>query len=181
MPFIPTKSDACTSTSWPRATFFRLSHARAKSEFLTLSNWDQPAKGDNPGRKHWSSRIVGGWAWGWQPHTGKKKCHEIGRSKSRPDYPTTEECGDGWRRLAEAPEEGQGPHRAVEPMMMMMMIADTAVWIICRMAVSVGVLATFYIYIWEALGSNLGRDTSHPDWGFWWPSIIPRRKCLVSN
>jgi hypothetical protein len=24
-------------------------------------------------------------------------------------------------RLAEAPEEGQGPHRAVEPMMMMMM------------------------------------------------------------
>jgi hypothetical protein len=27
---------------------------------------------------------------------------------------------NGWRRLAEAPEEGQGPHRAVEPMMMMM-------------------------------------------------------------
>jgi hypothetical protein len=35
-----------------------------KSEFLTLSNWDQPAKGDNPDRKHWSSRIAGGWAWG---------------------------------------------------------------------------------------------------------------------
>jgi hypothetical protein len=30
--------------------------------------------------------------------------------------------GDGWRRLAEAPEEAQGPHRAVEPMMMMMMM-----------------------------------------------------------
>jgi hypothetical protein len=31
---------------------FTASHARAKSEFLTLSNWDQPAKGDNPDRKH---------------------------------------------------------------------------------------------------------------------------------
>jgi hypothetical protein len=29
--------------------FLRLSHARAKSEFLTLPKWDQPAKGDNPG------------------------------------------------------------------------------------------------------------------------------------
>jgi hypothetical protein len=43
-----------------RAIFLRLSHARAKSEFLTLPNWDQPAKGDNTGRKHWSSRIAGG-------------------------------------------------------------------------------------------------------------------------
>jgi hypothetical protein len=46
--------------SW--VTFLQLSRARAKSEFLTLSNWDQPAKGDNPDRKHWSSRIAGGWA-----------------------------------------------------------------------------------------------------------------------
>jgi hypothetical protein len=52
MSFIPTKSDACTSTLWPRATFLRLSHARAKSDFLTLSNWSQPAKGEHPDRKH---------------------------------------------------------------------------------------------------------------------------------
>jgi hypothetical protein len=48
--------------SW--ATFLRLSHARAKSKFLTLSNWNQPATGDNPDIKHWSSRMAGGWAWG---------------------------------------------------------------------------------------------------------------------
>jgi hypothetical protein len=56
--------------SW--ATFLRLSHAKAKHEFLTLSNWDQPAKGNNPDRKHWSSRIAGGWAWGEQPHPIKQ-------------------------------------------------------------------------------------------------------------
>jgi hypothetical protein len=56
--------------SW--ATFLRLSYARAKSEFLTLPNWDQPAKGDYPDRKHWPSRIVGGWAWSLQPHPGRK-------------------------------------------------------------------------------------------------------------
>jgi hypothetical protein len=56
--------------SW--ATFLRLSHARATSKFLTLSNWDQPAKGDNPDRKYWSSRIAGGWAWGKQPHPVKQ-------------------------------------------------------------------------------------------------------------
>jgi hypothetical protein len=43
--------------SW--ATLLWLSHARAKSECLTLPNWDQPAKGDSPDRKHWSSSIAG--------------------------------------------------------------------------------------------------------------------------
>jgi hypothetical protein len=89
--------------SW--ATFLRLSHARAESEFLTRPDWDQPAKGGNPDRKHWSSRIARGWAWGWQLHP-RKKCHENWRSNSRL-----------W--LAEASEEGQGPHKTVEPMMMM--------------------------------------------------------------
>jgi hypothetical protein len=56
--------------SW--ATFLRLSHAKAKCEFLTLSNWDQPAKRDNPDRKHWSSRIAGGWAWVKEPHPVKQ-------------------------------------------------------------------------------------------------------------
>jgi hypothetical protein len=96
MPSIPTKSDACTSTSWPRATFLRLSHARAKSEFLTLSNWDQPAKRDNPDRKHWSSRITGGWAWGWQPHPGKKS---HGRTNLRRKWRWIEKTGgSSWRR-----------------------------------------------------------------------------------
>jgi hypothetical protein len=47
-------------------------------------------------------------SWGWQLHPGKKS-HENWRSNSRPG-------------LAEASEEGQGPHRTVEPMMMMMNI-----------------------------------------------------------
>jgi hypothetical protein len=46
--------------SW--ATFLRLSYARAKSEFLTLSNWDQPAKGDNPDRK--TLVLQNGWGLG---------------------------------------------------------------------------------------------------------------------
>jgi hypothetical protein len=29
-----------------------------------MNNWEKPAKGDNPDRKQWSSRIAGGWAWG---------------------------------------------------------------------------------------------------------------------
>jgi hypothetical protein len=33
-----------------------------------------------------------------------------------------EECGYEWRTLAEASEESQGPRRAVESMMMMMMM-----------------------------------------------------------
>jgi hypothetical protein len=37
-----------------------------------------------------------------------------------------EECGDEYIRLAEAPEESQGPHRAVEPMMMMMMMMEVS-------------------------------------------------------
>jgi hypothetical protein len=36
MPFIPTKSVACMSTSWLLATFIWLSHTRAKSEILML-------------------------------------------------------------------------------------------------------------------------------------------------
>jgi hypothetical protein len=32
-----------------------------------------------------------------------------------------EECGIKWGRMADNSEEGQGPQRAVEPMMMMMM------------------------------------------------------------
>jgi hypothetical protein len=33
-----------------------------------------------------------------------------------------EECGIKWGRMADNSEEGQGPQRAVAPMMMMMMI-----------------------------------------------------------
>jgi hypothetical protein len=93
MSFMPTKSDA---------SFLRLSHARAKSEFLTLPNWDQPAKGDN---KHWSSRTARGWASGWQPQPEKK-------------VTKTEATAGLTRRLGETSEEGQGPYRTVEPMMM---------------------------------------------------------------
>jgi hypothetical protein len=41
-----------------------------------------------------------------------------------PESEDLEECGYGYRRLAETPEEGQGPHWHVKPMMMMMMIAS---------------------------------------------------------
>jgi hypothetical protein len=64
--------------------------------------------GDNTDRKYRPSRIAGGWAWGWQRHPGKDSCHEIWRSNSRILQPE------------EASEEGQGPRRAVEPMIMMM-------------------------------------------------------------
>jgi hypothetical protein len=43
----------------PGQRFFYGSHALAKREFLTLPNWDQPAKEDNPDdRKYWSSKIA---------------------------------------------------------------------------------------------------------------------------
>jgi hypothetical protein len=48
---------------------------------------------------------AGGWAWGWQPDPGKDSCHEIWRSNSQ------------ILQLVEASEEGKGPRRAVEPMM----------------------------------------------------------------
>ena len=47
--------------SW--ATFILLSHVRAKSEFLTLQNWDWSAKGDNPDRK--SSVLQDSWGCAW--------------------------------------------------------------------------------------------------------------------
>lgn len=62
----------------PWVMFSRLSHARAKSEFLTLPDWQQPAT-----RKYWPSRIAGGCAWGWQLHPGEKKGNKIWRSKTR--------------------------------------------------------------------------------------------------
>jgi hypothetical protein len=56
--FLPSPVHACPCRgSW--ATFVRLNHAWAKSEFPTLENWDLSAKGDNPNRKHGSSRIAG--------------------------------------------------------------------------------------------------------------------------
>jgi hypothetical protein len=67
--------------SW--ATFMWLNIARAKSEILTLQNWDKSAKEDNPDRKHLPSRTAGGLAWGWQPHPGKDSCHESWRIDSR--------------------------------------------------------------------------------------------------
>jgi hypothetical protein len=72
MPLISTKFDACMSSSWLLGNIQWLVHARAQSEFLTLQNWSQSAKGDSPDGKHQSSGIFGGWAWGWWPHTGKE-------------------------------------------------------------------------------------------------------------
>jgi hypothetical protein len=40
-------------------------------------------------------------------------------------YKELEECGIKWGRMALNPEEGQGPQRAVAPMMMMMMMMLT--------------------------------------------------------
>jgi hypothetical protein len=113
MPFIPTKSVACMSTTWLLGNVYTAKSCKGKKrdpDALTLGL----AKGDNPDRKHRSSRINGRWAWGCRHHPGKDSCREIWRSNSR------------ILQLAEASEEGQGPRRAVEPMMikmvMMMMI-----------------------------------------------------------
>jgi len=55
--------------SW--ATFIRLGHVRAKSEFLTLQNWDWSAKGDNPDRK--SSVLQDSWGLGMGLTTPPRK------------------------------------------------------------------------------------------------------------
>jgi hypothetical protein len=55
----------------PGQSLLRLSHARAKSEILSLPNFDHPTKGDNHDRRHRPSRTARGWAWGRQLHHGK--------------------------------------------------------------------------------------------------------------
>jgi len=51
------------SMSWLLGNVYTAKSCKGKTEFPTLENWDCLAKGDNPDRKHRSSRIGGGWAW----------------------------------------------------------------------------------------------------------------------
>jgi hypothetical protein len=90
----PYKSVCCVQhrrrqeASKKRSTYLlRLVHVRAKSEFPKLTNWDQPAQGDNADRKHRPSKIPGGWAWEWQLHP--EKCHKNWRRNSEPAYITS--------------------------------------------------------------------------------------------
>jgi hypothetical protein len=46
--------------------------ARTKGRVAELQNWGKAARGDNPNRKHRSSRIAGGLAEGYQPCTVKE-------------------------------------------------------------------------------------------------------------
>jgi hypothetical protein len=64
MPSIPTKSDACTSTSWLLGNVFTAKSCKGEKRVPNAFKLGPPAKGDNPDRKHWSSRIAGGWVWG---------------------------------------------------------------------------------------------------------------------
>jgi hypothetical protein len=93
--------------------------------------------GDNPDRKHRPSRIAGGWAWSWLSHPGKDTCHEIWRSNSR------------ILQLAEASEEGQGPRRAVEPVMMMMNGGDenttAMLWYMIKLLLASWVTTSFSV------------------------------------
>jgi hypothetical protein len=64
MPFIPTKSVACMSTSWFMGNVYMAKSCKGKKQDPDTLNWDQSAKGDNPDRNHRPSKIAGGWAWG---------------------------------------------------------------------------------------------------------------------
>jgi hypothetical protein len=55
---------------------------KGESEFLTLPNWGQPAKGDKSDRKYWPSRIARGLEWGCQLHHGEKLSRELKKQQS---------------------------------------------------------------------------------------------------
>jgi hypothetical protein len=112
MPFISTKSVACMSTSWLQGKVYTAKSCKGKKRVPDALNLGLVSYGRQPWQKTSALQDSRGLGMGLKPHPGKDSWHEIWRNNSQ--IP----------QLAEASEEGKGPHRAVEPMMMMMMICS---------------------------------------------------------
>jgi hypothetical protein len=105
MSFISTESVACMSTSWLQGKVYTAKSCKGKKRVHDALNLGLVSYGRQPWQKTSALQDSRGLGMGLKPHPGKDSWHEIWRNNSQ---------------IPQLAEEGQGPHRAVEPMMMMM-------------------------------------------------------------
>jgi hypothetical protein len=102
-PCIPTKSYACMSTPWSLGNLYTAAMQRRRESSRRFKMGTYQPRENTLTEKHRSSKIS----------VGLRRVANLIQNILF---------------IAKSEEEGQGPHRAVEPMMMMTMCAYTSIW-----------------------------------------------------